>query len=82
MDLFLDLPAWRLQANCVGVEPELFFPERGRSTAEAKAVCAGCVVRDECLEWALDTHERFGIWGGTSERERRVLRRRRRTSVA
>ena len=46
---------WQEQANCLGVDPDLFFPERGASTKEAKAVCRGCEVRAECLEYAL-TH--------------------------
>jgi len=69
--------AWRRQANCMGVDPDLFFPERGSSTREAKEVCRGCVVREECLEFALENGEKFGIWGGLSERERRRIRRRR-----
>lgn len=68
---------WQLLSNCLGVDPDLFYPERGASTADAKAVCAGCVVRDDCLEYALANGEKFGIWGGTSERERRALRRER-----
>lgn len=67
--------SWQLYANCLGVDPDLFFPERGASTKEAKAVCRACVVREECLEYALDNSEKFGIWGGLSERERRRLRR-------
>ena len=67
--------AWRNKANCLGVDPDLFFPERGVSTREAKAVCQGCVVRKECLEYALVNGEKFGIWGGMSERERRRIRR-------
>ena len=66
---------WQDQANCLGVDPDLFFPERGASTREAKEVCRGCVVRLDCLEYALDSAEKFGIWGGMSERERRRLRR-------
>ncbi|HET9690540.1 MAG TPA: WhiB family transcriptional regulator [Acidimicrobiales bacterium] len=69
--------AWRNQANCMGVDPDLFFPERGASTREAKEVCRGCVVQQECLEFALANSEKFGIWGGLSERERRRIRRRR-----
>jgi WhiB family redox-sensing transcriptional regulator len=69
--------AWQHRANCMGVDPDLFFPERGASTREAKAVCRGCVVREECLEYALANGEKFGIWGGLSERERRRLRRQR-----
>jgi WhiB family redox-sensing transcriptional regulator len=70
-------PAWQRYANCLGVDPDLFFPERGGSTREAKEVCRGCVVREECLEYAIEAGEKFGIWGGLSERERRTLRRRR-----
>ena len=66
---------WQTKANCMGVDPDLFFPERGASTREAKEVCRGCVVREDCLEYALANGEKFGIWGGLSERERRRLRR-------
>ncbi len=66
---------WYAQANCLGVDPDLFFPERGASTREAKEVCRGCVVKDDCLEFALANGEKFGIWGGMSERERRRVRR-------
>jgi WhiB family redox-sensing transcriptional regulator len=69
--------SWQKQANCMGVDPDLFFPERGASTREAKEVCRGCVVREDCLEYALANGEKFGIWGGLSERERRKIRRRR-----
>jgi len=68
---------WQDEANCLGVDPDLFFPERGASTREAKEVCRGCVVREECLEYALVNGEKFGIWGGMSERERRRIRRQR-----
>ena len=71
----VEAKGWQDQANCLGVDPDLFFPERGASTREAKEVCRGCVVRMECLEYALDSAEKFGIWGGMSERERRRLRR-------
>jgi WhiB family redox-sensing transcriptional regulator len=69
--------SWQDEANCLGVDPDLFFPERGASTREAKEVCRGCVVRLDCLEYALVNGEKFGIWGGLSERERRRLRRQR-----
>ncbi|MFZ4519640.1 MAG: WhiB family transcriptional regulator [Microthrixaceae bacterium] len=69
--------SWQNFANCLGVDPDLFFPERGASTKEAKQVCQGCVVREECLEYALANGEKFGIWGGLSERERRRIRRQR-----
>jgi WhiB family transcriptional regulator, redox-sensing transcriptional regulator len=68
-------PDWKARANCMGVDPDLFFPERGMSTREAKEVCRGCVVREDCLEYALANGEKFGIWGGLSERERRRIRR-------
>jgi len=68
---------WQERANCLGVDPDLFFPERGASTKEAKQVCGGCEVRAECLEYALRHGEKFGIWGGMSERERRRIRRQR-----
>jgi len=69
--------AWMEHANCLGCDPELFFPERGESISEARAVCAGCAVRPECLEFALAIGEKQGIWGGLSEREGRRLRRQR-----
>ena len=55
--------SWQTKANCMGVDPDLFFPERGASTREAKEVCRGCVVREDCLEYALANGEKFGIWG-------------------
>jgi len=67
---------WQERALCAQTDPEAFFPEKGGSTREAKRVCTGCEVRTECLEYALENDERFGIWGGLSERERRKLRRR------
>src|SRR5258705_9565121 len=73
----VEVRAWQDYANCLGVDPDLFFPERGASTREAKEVCRGCVVREDCLEYALSNGEKFGIWGGMSERERRRIRRQR-----
>ncbi|MCB4207968.1 WhiB family transcriptional regulator [Arthrobacter sp. UM1] len=67
--------AWQAEALCAQTDPEAFFPEKGGSTRDAKRVCAACAVRDECLEYALENDERFGIWGGLSERERRRVRR-------
>ncbi len=66
---------WQERALCSQTDPEAFFPEKGGSTREAKRICTGCEVRDECLEYALAHDERFGIWGGLSERERRRLKR-------
>ena len=68
-------PDWQERALCAQTDPEAFFPEKGGSTREAKRICSGCEVRAECLEYALAHDERFGIWGGLSERERRRLRR-------
>lgn len=56
-------------------EPDSFFPEKGGSTRKAKAVCRGCPLAVPCLEYAIDHGERFGVWGGLSERERRRMRR-------
>ena len=67
---------WQERALCAQTDPEAFFPEKGGSTREAKKVCLGCEVRSECLDYALLHDERFGIWGGLSERERRKLKKR------
>jgi len=69
-------PEWHERALCAQTDPEAFFPEKGGSTREAKRICTTCAVRSECLEYALGNDERFGIWGGLSERERRRLKRR------
>ena len=66
---------WQDRALCAQTDPEAFFPEKGGSTREAKRVCLACEVKAECLEYALAHDERFGIWGGLSERERRRLKR-------
>lgn len=68
-------PAWQVDAACRGLDPDLFYIERGELTASAKWVCASCPVTAECLDFALTHYEKFGIWGGRSERERRQLRR-------
>ena len=67
--------SWQERSLCAQTDPEAFFPEKGGSTREAKKICVGCEVRAECLEYALANDERFGIWGGLSERERRRLKR-------
>jgi len=71
-----DEQEWQERALCAQTDPEAFFPEKGGSTREAKRICLGCDVRSECLEYALAHDERFGIWGGLSERERRKLKKR------
>jgi WhiB family redox-sensing transcriptional regulator len=68
--------SWQADALCAQTDPEAFFPEKGGSTRDAKKICTTCEVKAECLEYALQNDERFGIWGGLSERERRKLRRR------
>jgi WhiB family redox-sensing transcriptional regulator len=70
------LLGWQERALCAQTDPEAFFPEKGGSTREAKKVCLSCDVRGDCLEYALSNDERFGIWGGLSERERRKLKKR------
>lgn len=69
-------PEWMARGACNGLDADLFFPPRGGPDNEARRACGGCPVREECLDFALVGEERFGIWGGTSERERRKLRRR------
>jgi WhiB family redox-sensing transcriptional regulator len=66
---------WQDRALCAQTDPEAFFPDKGGSTRDAKNICLGCEVRAECLQYAVDNDERFGIWGGLSERERRRFRR-------
>ena len=75
-DLLGNAPEWHERALCPQTDPERFFPEKGSSTRDAKAICSRCEVRTECLEYALKTDTRFGVWGGLSERERRQLKRR------
>lgn len=66
---------WMQEGLCAQTDPEMFFPEKGGTTRNAKKVCASCDVVKECLAYAMRGEERFGIWGGLSERERRKLRR-------
>ena len=78
---------WVHRARCKDEDPELFFPVGTTGPAasqidDAKAVCAGCDVRLQCLEWALATGQDAGVWGGTSEEERRSIRRSRRREAA
>jgi WhiB family redox-sensing transcriptional regulator len=75
--------SWRQQAACRGLDPLIFYPvsDDDVATDVAKEVCAGCNVREACLEYALTVREKEGIWGGATERERRrILRQRRRAS--
>jgi WhiB family redox-sensing transcriptional regulator len=71
---------WRGQAECLGSDPDLFFPLGGTGEPLAKAlaakeVCGTCAVRRPCLQFALETNQDTGVWGGTTEDERRSLRR-------
>lgn len=67
-------PDWYQDAACMGLDPGVFFPEKGGSTQAAKAVCDGCPVAEQCLTFALDDEgverHRYGVWGGMSPRER------------
>lgn len=68
-------PAWMDGRElCSQADPEVFHPEKGASVAEAKAICARCPLKEPCLEWAIETNQRFGVWGSASERERRQIR--------
>lgn len=68
-------PDPRIDGLCAQTDPEAFFPEKGGSTKAAKTICGKCDVREQCLQYALDMDERFGIWGGLSERERRAIKK-------
>jgi len=68
-------PEWMAAGLCAEVDPDLFYPESGAPNRDAKRICAGCDVRAKCLAYALAHRERFGVWGGTTERERRRMRR-------
>ena len=79
--------SWRLRGACNGLEASIFYPSDDdddpleTNALEAKEVCASCRVRVSCLEHALASHERDGVWGGATERERRkIIRQRRRTA--
>jgi len=78
---------WIERSSCIGEDPELFFPVGSTGaalaqTAKAIEICAGCPVRAECLEWALETCQDAGVWGGLGEEERREIRRARRRAAA
>lgn len=73
--------AWRQRAACRGVDPDIFYPVTDEDADEARSICRGCDVHEACLEWALQTRERDGVWGGATERERRRMIRQRRRSA-
>ena len=66
---------WRDEGLCAQTDPEAFYPDKGQSPKQAKKVCASCPVQALCLAYALTHDERFGVWGGLSERERRALKK-------
>ena len=72
-----DLPTWRDEASCRGLDISIFFPDEGDAAgiARAKDVCASCPVQDMCAAYAVEQNQTEGIWGGTTRQERRKLRR-------
>ena len=81
MTAALTTASWRKRAACRGIDPEVFYPATDEEAEEAKAICAMCPVRQACLEHALASREREGVWGGCTERERRRIIRHRRKSA-
>lgn len=73
--LIVPMGEWRARAACRGMNTAMFYPERGESTAEARAVCASCPVQQDCLDWALANNDTHGVWGGVSGRGRRGMDR-------
>lgn len=70
---------WRLEARCIGIDPEVFYPEQGDQAWEVKRLCQGCPVRIKCLEWAIEVGDEWGIWGGVGPKDRiRITRARKR----
>lgn len=68
-------PVFNLDGLCAQTDPEAFFPEKGENAKDAKKICGLCDVRRECLEWALRTDERYGVWGGETELDRKKHRK-------
>jgi WhiB family transcriptional regulator, redox-sensing transcriptional regulator len=71
---------WMTQGKCRAMDPALFFPSDGIGVQNAQRTCSECPVKSPCLEYALENRVDHGVWGGTSERERRRILRRRRIS--
>ncbi|MDA8342069.1 MAG: WhiB family transcriptional regulator [Actinomycetota bacterium] len=67
-------PGWWQWGACRGMDPDIFFPDQGGDSKTPKEICHACTVEMECLDYALENRERFGIWGGQSERQRRSTR--------
>ena len=72
---------WTVDAACRDADPAIFFVDHGGSAAEARIICAGCPVRTQCLDYALAASERHGIWGGTTEKQRRTMSRQKGTAA-
>ncbi|MCL4449450.1 MAG: WhiB family transcriptional regulator [Actinobacteria bacterium] len=72
---------WMVEAKCRDISPDVFFPSDGVGVEVARRICVDCPVKQPCLEYALANHIDHGVWGGTSERERRRIARRRRLAV-
>jgi WhiB family redox-sensing transcriptional regulator len=68
--------SWQERSACYGLDPEIFFPTSEEEAGLALSYCSACPVRETCLEWAIQNGERYGVWGGTTEQERRRLMRR------
>ena len=73
--------SWRDKAACRGSDPDIFYPVNEDDADEAIAICMACPVREPCLEYALVARERYGVWGGTTEKDRRRIWRKRRRSA-
>ena len=73
---------WRSRANCLGIDPEIFYPKRGESTAAARSMCEACPVQKECRESAVYGEMVFGILGNTSPNQRAAMRSDNRASEA
>lgn len=71
----IEPPAWTVSAACASVDPDLWYPEQGQPTKHARRICGECPVKVQCLQMALDNGERWGIFGGLDEKQRRRLRR-------
>jgi WhiB family redox-sensing transcriptional regulator len=79
--MFAQKPTWRIRGACQGLDPAIFYPDIEDDADEAKSICTECGVRVACLEYALASREKDGVWGGATERERRrIIRQRRRTA--
>lgn len=72
---------WFAQAACRGMSPDIFFVETGRPTSQAQAVCEKCSVQEQCLDYAVERNEQYGVWGGYTQRELRLLRHDRRRAT-